>query len=106
MNRFRRYIRKYGIPIEEAITNRKATVKEHTNRTMKTIHNGKSMKFKGIQQGPEIKTDKLKIKRRRATTYLPERCSQSGIPPRDYLWRKTYGKLTAKINNPPLEAAA
>lgn len=83
--------------IEEAITNKKVTVEEHTDGTMRITHNGKSVKFRSIQQRPEIKTKEQKKKRRRTTTYIPSQ---------DHPWRKTYGKLAAKTNNPPLEAVA
>ena len=83
--------------IQEAITNKKVIVEEHIDGTTKIIHNGKSVKFRSIQQRPEIKPKEPKIKRRRATT-----C----IPPQDHPWRITYRKAASKINNPSLEAAA
>lgn len=83
--------------IEEALTNKKLTVEEHIDGTMKITNNGKSVKFRSLQQRPEVKPREPKIKRRRATTY---------IPPQDHPWRKTNKESTAKTNNPPLEAAA
>ena len=82
--------------IEEAITSKKVTVEERIDGSMQIIHNSKSVKFKGVQQRPEIKTTKPKMKRRGATTY---------IPPHDRPWRKTYRKLAAKTNNPSLKVA-
>ncbi len=57
--------------IEVAITKKKVIVEEHIDGTMKVIHNGKNVKFRSIQQRPEIKPKEPKIKRRRATTYVP-----------------------------------
>ncbi len=45
----------------------------------------------------EIKTKEPKKKRRRAVAYIPSQ---------DHLWRKTYKKITANINNTPLETTA
>lgn len=64
---------------------------------MQITNNGKSVKFRNIQQRPETKPKEQKKKRRRPTTY---------IPPQDHPWRKTYRKVAAIINNPPLEVAA
>lgn len=82
--------------IEEAITNRKVTVEEHIDGTMQITHNSKSVKFRSIQQRPEMKSKETKKKRRRAIH----------VPPQDHPWRKTYRKSVALINNPPLEVAA
>jgi len=83
--------------IEEAITSKKVTVEEHINGTMKITNNGKSVKFRSIQQRPETKQKEQKKKRRRPTTYIPSI---------DHPWRKTCRKTAAMINNPPLEAVA
>ncbi len=83
--------------IEEAITNKKVTVEEHIDGTMQITNNGNRVKFRSIQQRPEMKPKEQKMKRRRPTTY---------IPPQDHPWRKTYRKVAAKTNNPPLEVAA
>ncbi|GEM_PF-5161502 len=64
---------------------------------MKIIHNGEGVQFRSIQQRPEVKSKETKKKRRRPTTYIPSI---------DHPWRKTYGKLAAKKENPPLEVAA
>ncbi|HBG92712.1 MAG: hypothetical protein A2X54_09040 [Nitrospirae bacterium GWF2_44_13] len=64
---------------------------------MQITNNGKGVKFKSIQQRPEMKPKEQKMKRRRPTTY---------ISPQDHPWRKTYRKSAAKTNNPPLEVAA
>jgi len=83
--------------IEETITNKKVTVEEHIDGTMQIIHNGKNVKFSSIQQRPETKPKEQKKRRRRPTTCIPSQ---------DHPWKKTYRKMAAMINNPPLEAAA
>jgi hypothetical protein len=55
--------------IEDAITNKKVMVEEHIDGTMQITNNGKSVKFRSIQQRPEDKTTKPK-RRRKATTYF------------------------------------
>lgn len=83
--------------IEQAITSKKVTVEEHINGTMKIIHNGESVKFRGIQMRPETRPKEQKKKRRRPTTYIPSI---------EHPWRKTYRKTAAMMDSPPLEAAA
>ena len=79
--------------IEDVITNRKVIVEEHINGTMLITNNGKNVKFRSIQQRPEVMPTEQKIKRRRRYT-----------PPQDHPWNRTCKKIAAKTNNPPLEA--
>ncbi len=82
--------------IKEAITSRKVMVEEHINGTMKIINNGKNVKFRSIEQRPEIMPKEPKIKRRRRRTYTP-------LPP-DHPLKRTYNIIMAKKNKLPLEA--
>jgi transposase len=83
--------------IEETITNKKVMVEEHIDGTMQIIHNGRLVKFQSILIRPEVKSKERNKKRRRPVTHIPSQ---------DHPWRKTYKKMAAKTNNPPLEAAA
>jgi hypothetical protein len=84
--------------IEDVITNRKVIVEEHINGTMLITNNGKNVKFRSIQQRPEVMPKEQKIKMPRRRTYLP--------PPQDHPLKRTYNIMAAKKNNPPLEAIA
>lgn len=82
--------------IEDTIKGKKVTVEDHINGTMQIVYEGKNLKFSRIQQRPETKPKEQKKKRRRAIY----------VPPKDHPWRKTYKKVAAIINSPPLEVAA
>ncbi|GER93506.1 hypothetical protein [Dissulfurispira thermophila] len=62
---------------------------------MQITNNGRRVKFKAIQQRPEMKPKEQR--KRRPTTY---------IPPQDHSWRKAYRKVAAKTTNSPLEVVA
>ncbi len=82
--------------IKEAIKNRKVLVEEHTNGTMKITNNGKNVKFKSIEERPEIMPKEPKVKRRRRRTYTPI--------PSNHPLKRTYNIIMAKKDKLPLEA--
>jgi DNA-binding Lrp family transcriptional regulator len=59
---------------------------EHIDGTMQITNNGKRVKFRSIQQRPEMKQKEQKKKRRRPIH----------VPSQDHPWRKTYRKAAAK----------
>jgi hypothetical protein len=83
--------------IQELVTNKKVTVEEHIDGKMIITNNGRRVKFQSILLRPEIKLKERNKKRRRPITHIPSQ---------DHPWRKTYKKMTAKRDNPPLEVAA
>jgi hypothetical protein len=83
--------------IQELVTNKKVTVEEHIDGKMIITNNSRRVKFQSILLRPEIKPKERNKKRRRPITHIPSQ---------DHPWRKTYKKMTAKTNNPPLEVAA